>query len=108
MPGPEKERYMIMPKVSVEELKPGMKLGKPLSRGNMVLLGEGTVLNETWIARIGDMGIDGVFVDGPSEQPIPKEEAIRQMDARFQNVLSKPYMEQIRKMVKEHIEGLYV
>ena len=45
-----------MPKVSVEELKPGMKLGKPLSRGNMVLLGEGTVLNETWIARIGDMG----------------------------------------------------
>jgi hypothetical protein len=97
-----------MPKVSVEELKPGMKLGKPLSRGNMVLLGEGTVLTETWIDRIGDMGIDGVFVDGPSEQPIPKEEAIRQLDARFRNVLSKPYMEQLRKMVKEHIEGLYV
>jgi hypothetical protein len=99
---------MIMPKVSVEELKPGMKLGKPLSRGNMVLLGEGTVLNETWIARIGEMGIDGVFVDGPSEQPIPKEEAIRQLDARFRNVLSKPYMQQIMKMVKAHIEGLYV
>jgi hypothetical protein len=99
---------MIMPKVSVEELKPGMKLGKPLSRGNIVLLGEGTVLNETWIARIGEMGIDGVFVDGPSEQPIPKEEAIRQLDARFRNVLSKPYMQQIMKMVKTHIEGLYV
>ena len=97
-----------MPKLSVEELKPGMILGKPLSRGNMVLLGEGTVLNETWIARIGDMGVDGIFVEGPSEQPIPKEEALRQLDARFRNVLGKPYMERIMKMVKEHIEGLYV
>ena len=97
-----------MPKVSVEELRPGMKLGKPLSRGNMVLLGEGTVLTESWIARIGDMGIDVVFIDGPSEQPIPRDEAICQLDSRFRNVLSKPYMGQIKKMVKEHIEGLYV
>jgi hypothetical protein len=96
-----------MPKVSVEELKPGMKLGKPLSRGNMVLLGEGTVLTETWIARIGDMGIDGIFIDGPSEQPIPRDEAIRQLDARFRNVVCKPYMEKIKKMVIDHIEGLY-
>ncbi|MCL5808297.1 MAG: hypothetical protein M1418_07100 [Deltaproteobacteria bacterium] len=97
-----------MPKVSVEDLKPGMKLAKPLSRGNMVLLGEGTVLNETWIARIGDMGIEAIFVEGPSEQPVPKEEAIRQLDERFRNVLSQPYMNRIKKMVKEHIEGLYV
>ncbi len=97
-----------MPKVSVEDLKPGMKLGKPLLRGNMVLLGEGTILNETWIARIGDMGIDAIFVEGPSEQPIPKEEAIHRLDARFRNVLSQPYMERIKKTVKEHIEGLYV
>ena len=97
-----------MPKISVDELKPGMKLAKPLSRGNIVLLGEGTVLNETWIARIGDMGIEGIFVDGSSEQSVPKEEAIRLLDGRFQSVLSKPYMEQIKKMVKEHIEGLYV
>lgn len=97
-----------MPKILVEDLKPGMKLAKPLLRGNMVLLGEGTVLNETWIARMGDMGIDGIFVEGPSEQPILKEEAIHQLDERFRNVLNKPYMERIKKMVKEHIEGLYV
>jgi len=97
-----------MPKVSVEDLKAGMKLAKALSRGNMVLLGEGTVLTETWISRIGDMGVDAIFVDGPSEQPIPKEEAIRQLDLRFRNVLDKPYMERIKKMVQEHIERLYV
>jgi hypothetical protein len=96
-----------MPKISVADLKPGMKLAKPLARGTMVLLGEGTVLNETWIARIGDMDIDSVFIDGPSEQPVPQSEALRLLDERFRSVLGKPYMEQIKKMIKKHIEGLY-
>ena len=92
-----------MLKIAVLDLKPGMKLAKPLARGSMVLLGEGTILNETWITRIGEMDIDSVFIDGPSEQPIPQSEALRRLDERFCNVLGKPYMEQIKKMVKKHI-----
>ena len=97
-----------MPSVSVGNLKPGMVLAKPLSRGNMVILGEGTVLTEAWISRIEDMNVERVFIDGPSEQAVPKEEALDALEARFRNVIDKPHMRQLKKIVKEHLESLYV
>ena len=96
-----------MPRVPVDKLEPGMKLAKPVTRGNMVVLGEGTVLTEIWISRIADMEVEHIFIDGPSEQAVPKEEALAQLNARFKNVEDKPFMKQIKKIVKEHIEGLY-
>jgi hypothetical protein len=96
-----------MPKVPVEKLEAGMILVKPLVRGNMVVLGEGTVLTDRWIERITDMAIDHVFIDGPSEQSIPKQEALAQIDGRFRNTEDKPYMKEIKKILKEHVEGLY-
>jgi hypothetical protein len=96
-----------MASVTVDNLKPGMILAKPLAKGNMVILGEGTVLSEAWISRIADMGIEQIFIEGPSEQPMPKEEALARLDARFRGVLDKPHMSDIKKIIKEHIEGLY-
>lgn len=96
-----------MPNISVDNLKPGMKLAKPLSKGNMVILGEGTELTEAWISRIGDMGIEQVFIDGPVIQPIPLEQALSELDERFRGVLDKPHMSEIKRITKEHIEGLY-
>jgi hypothetical protein len=96
-----------MPKVPVEKLEAGMMLAKPLTRGSMVVLGEGTVLTERWIERIADMAIDHVFIDGPSEQAIPKQEAMAQIDRRFRNTEDKPYMKEIKKILKEHVDGLY-
>ena len=84
-----------------------MKLARPLEKGNMVILGEGTELSEAWISRIADMGFDRVFIDGPAVQPISKEEALARLDAKFRNVLDKPYMREIKEIVQEHIEGLY-
>ncbi|MCX5853660.1 MAG: hypothetical protein NTZ24_03565 [Deltaproteobacteria bacterium] len=98
----------MMPGVSVDSLQPGMILAKPLSKGTMVIMGEGTVLSEALISRIAGMGIERIFIDGPSEQPIPIEEALAALDARFRGVLDKPHMSEIKKIVKEHIEGLYV
>lgn len=97
-----------MPKIPVAKLEPGMKLAKPITAKNgMVMLGEGTELSETWIERIRDMDIPSVFVEGPPVQTIPKEEAMANLDARFANVEDKPYMKLIKKIVKEHIEGMY-
>lgn len=71
------------------------------------MLGEGTELSATWIDRIRDMDITNVFVDGPPIQTISIEEAMANLDARFANVAGKPYMNLIKKIVKEQIEGLY-
>lgn len=97
-----------MPKIPVAKLEPGMKLSKPVTAKNgMVMLGEGTELSEAWIERIRDMEIGSVFIDGPPVQTVSKEEAIANLDARFAKVEGKPYVNLIKKIVKAHIEGLY-
>lgn len=97
-----------MPRISVNKLEPGMKLTKPLTAKNgMVMLAEGTVLTEKWIQRVGDMEVDSVYIDGPKEQTRPKEELLAELDGRFRNVEGKPHMGRIKDLVKQHIERLY-
>ncbi|MEQ8253940.1 MAG: hypothetical protein ABRQ28_05095 [Smithellaceae bacterium] len=97
-----------MPRIPVDKLTPGMKLAKPVTAKNgMVMLGEGTELSETWIERIRNMDVTSIFVDGPPVQTLSKEEALASLEARFAWVEEKPYMSLIKKIVKEHIEGLY-
>ena len=96
-----------MRSVSVDSLEPGMTLAKPLSKGNMVILGEGTVLTRAWIDRIEDMGIEQIYVEGTSAQAISIEDALGRLDARFRNTISEPYMRDIKKSVETHIKGLY-
>jgi hypothetical protein len=97
-----------MPKIPSIKLEPGMKLAKPITAKNgMVMLGEGTELNETWIERIRDMDIVSVFIDGPAIQTISKEEALAGLDARFALVEGNPHMNIIKNIVRTHIEGLY-
>jgi len=94
-------------KVSINELEEGMILAKPILRGSMVILAEGTELTSSWISRIDDMGIENLFVEGVVEQAIPLEEALASLDARFMMVNDAPYMSLLKKILKEHIEGLY-
>jgi hypothetical protein len=97
-----------MPKIPVSKLETGMKLAKPIMTPNgMVMLGEGTELSEKWIERIQDMEIASVFIDGPPIQTMSMEDALANLDARFALVEGKPFMNSIKKLVKEHIEGLY-
>ena len=97
-----------MPKIPSDKLEPGMKLAKPVvGKNGMVMLGEGTELTAKWIERIQDMGMTSIFVDGPPVQMISREEALANLNARFALVENKPYMNSIKKIVQEHIEGLY-
>jgi hypothetical protein len=96
-----------MRRISIDKLEVGMVLAKPLLRGTMVILGEGTILTDAWISRIEDMEVAHLFVEGAAEQAIPKEEALAKLDRRFERVLDQPYMTTLKKLVTEHIEGLY-
>jgi hypothetical protein len=97
-----------MPKISIDKIIPGMVLTKPVTGNNgMVLLAAGTELGEKWIDRLETMGVDCVWVEGATEQPVPIEEALLALDERFATVLDAPHMESLKKMVRTQIEKLY-
>ncbi len=97
-----------MPKVSADKLQPGMILMKPvLNKAGIVLLGEGTELTETWVRRIQDMELTGIWIDGPELPQIPKEQLLAELDERFEQSQDKPYMADLKRIIRQHIEGLY-
>ncbi len=97
-----------MPKISSDKLQPGMKLAKPIiGKNGMTLLGEGTELTERWIGNIQDMNLERIYVEGPSEQDVPLDEALAALETRFETVLDKPYMASIKSIVRKQIESLY-
>ncbi|MHB8909937.1 MAG: hypothetical protein ACYDAA_13775 [Syntrophales bacterium] len=97
-----------MPKITSDKLLPGMKLAKPIiGKNGMTLLGEGTELTERWIGNIQDMNVESIFVEGPSEQPVPLDEALASLEQRFETVHDKPYMALIKTVVRKQIESLY-
>jgi hypothetical protein len=97
-----------MPRIALEKLQPGMKLAKPVINNNgLVMLPEGTELTKTLIDKISDLNIVGAYIQGMTQPDIPKEEMIANLDKRFKNVENEPYMDLIKQVLKEHIEGLY-
>ena len=97
-----------MPKIPVEQLKAGMKLARPLMNSSgMVLMAEGTELTESRISKIENMGVDSVFIDGPSRPAKPKEDLLDALERRFARTAGNPQMSLIKKAVREHIEAMY-
>jgi len=97
-----------MPKIALDKLQPGMKLAKPVTnRNGLVMLAEDTELTATLIDKISDLNIAGVFIQGMTQPDIPMEEMLAGLDKRFQCVENEPYMDVIKQALKEHIEGLY-
>ena len=97
-----------MSKIMPDKLEPGMKLLRPvMNASGMVLLGEGTELTAKLVEKIRGIGVDSVFVQGVSQPSMPREEALKAIEERFGPVEGKPYMDIVKKIVIEHMEGLY-
>ncbi len=98
-----------MIKVTPDKLQPGMRLAKPvMNKAGMALLGEGTELTETWIARIQDMGLEGaIHVEGKLEMEVPIDEMLAALEKRFQSAHGNPRMEMIKRAAEKHIRKLY-
>ncbi|MGA2332747.1 MAG: hypothetical protein ABSG75_13415 [Syntrophales bacterium] len=98
-----------MIKVTSDKLQPGMRLAKPvMNKAGMALLGEGTELTETWIARIQDMGIEGaIYVEGKLEMEVPINEMLAALEKRFPSAHGNPRMEMIKRAAEKHIRKLY-
>jgi hypothetical protein len=98
-----------MIKVTPDKLQPGMRLARPvMNKAGMALLGEGTELTETWIARIQDMELEGaIYVEGKLEMEVPIDEMLAALDSRFQSAHGNPRMEMIKRAAEKHIRKLY-
>ena len=97
-----------MPRITLDKLKPGMKLAKPVTNQNgLVMLAEDTDLTAALIEKISDLDIAGVYIKGMTQPDMPKEEMLANLDQRFKHVENEPYMDVIKQVLKEHIEGLY-
>ncbi len=95
-----------MKRVSVENLKPGTKLAKPvLNDSGMIIIGDGTVLSDSHISRLQNMNISSVFVEGTAGPSKSKEELLAELDARFKKTGEEPYMSILKRVLKEQIEG---
>lgn len=64
-----------MRKVQIGMVKPGDKVAKPIFQENgNVLLGEGVELNDRYIERLQNLGIDFLFIeDGMTEDLVPED-----------------------------------
>lgn len=97
-----------MPKIPVENLKPGMKLARAVENDSgMVLMGAGTELTYSTIERLSTMNISGVFIEGSTEPTKTKEEMLSELDARFKKTENEPHMADLKRVMQEHIDTLY-
>ena len=91
----------------MELLKPGAKLAKPVvNDSGMILIGEGVELKESHIARLHDICIRTVFVEGTAGSSKSMEELLAELDERFRKTESEPYMGTVKRIFKEYIEGM--
>ena len=97
-----------MSKIATDKLESGMKLAKPVvNSSGMVLIGENTELTDDLISRIKGMDVDGVYIHGMSKPSVTMEVMLAGLDERFRIAESEPHMDLLKKIFREHIEGLY-
>lgn len=105
----DRHRDPVMQKLSINDIKPGMVLAKPVMNDKgMPLCTEGTELTDKLIDRLREMNISTLTVKGhPVDTGVPDktvEEKIREMTARFARVEGDPLMDRIRDAIAGAIE----
>jgi hypothetical protein len=97
-----------MQKIALEKAAEGMVLAKPIVRENgLVLMGEGTELNEQLIERLKGLDITKVTVKGRplgGEDGKSVEVLIAELEERFAPVLSDKLCVQIKDIINKDIK----
>jgi hypothetical protein len=98
-----------MQKIPLTLASPGMKLAKPVTnKRGMPLCGAGTELTEALLARLSDVGIQQIVVEGHpvdmGEDEATLDQQIDELHARFTQVQSNPLMMKIRDILLERLQ----
>lgn len=95
-----------MQRISLKHAAVGMKLAKPVkNKRGMTLCGAGSDLSEKMIARLSDMGIKRITVEGhpvdTGEEEKNLSQQIDELNARFRKVDRSPLMRKLKKIFLE-------
>jgi len=96
-----------MQDVTLERARAGMKLARPVTnKRGIILYGVGAVLTPDIIARLSEMGIDQITVDGNPPNTADEQESLRlqvkELNARFRYVEGDPLMGKIKNLILKH------
>ncbi|NLY40498.1 MAG: hypothetical protein GX055_02590 [Desulfovibrionales bacterium] len=101
-----------MQKIPLNLAGPDMVLAKPVTRDTgMVLIAAGTVLTESLIMRLENMGIEQIVVegtpvdmgDGAGDEAQAKK--LERLDHLFRNFADDTYMQKIKALVRAYYMG---
>lgn len=98
-----------MQKIPLNLASPGMKLAKPVTnKRGMPLCGAGTELTEAILARLSDVGVEQITVEGHPVDTGQNEKTVSQqideLHARFKHVESNPLMMKIKNILLERLQ----
>jgi len=98
-----------MQDVTLERARAGMKLARPVTnKRGIILYGVGAVLTADIIARLSEMGIDQITVDGNPPNTADEQESLRlqvkELNARFRYVEGDPLMGKIKNLILKHVK----
>ena len=93
-----------MQNVTLERAAEGMKLAKPVtSKTGMILYGAGVVLTADIIARLSEMGVEQISIEGHPPSTDDEEKGlslqIKELHARFRYVEEDPLMGKIKNLI---------
>ncbi len=95
-------------RISAKNITPGMKLERPvLNKNGLMMIGTDIELTGALVKKIQKMDIQVVYVYGTSKALPPLDEVLARLEGRFRNVETAPHMNVLKKLLREHIEGLY-
>ena len=98
-----------MQDVTLERARAGMKLARPVTnKRGIILYGVGAVLTADIIARLSEMGVDQITVDGNPPNTADEQESLRlqvkELNARFRYVEGDPLMGKIKNLILKQLK----
>lgn len=97
-----------MPRILIDQVQQGMRLSRPITNdAGLLLFSEGTILTETHINRLKEMGLTSIYVEGDNTPKVPLEEALKNIEERFSLNREDPLMIMLKRALIEYTKNLY-
>jgi len=96
-----------VPRIALKNVEAGMQLSRAvLNEAGAKLVDQGARITQEMLLKLVNAHVRYVFVVGRSDDG-QLAEALSALDARFARTEEKPYMNRLKRLLKEHLQELY-